>query len=59
MDICLQLTELVKLLDSEEAQARSQGFSTVTLTQEEVKKISDALVTANRKILRTSRELAN
>jgi 5-bromo-4-chloroindolyl phosphate hydrolysis protein len=58
VEICLQLDELVKLLNDEEAQARSQGYSTVTLTQEEVKRITEALANANQKILHIAERAA-
>lgn len=51
MDICQQLKELVNLLITEEAEARSRGFSTVTLTREEIEKLTTALTSANEEIL--------
>ncbi len=50
VDICKQLESLLKLLNSEVAQANQQGFNTITLTDEEVAKITNALSEANKQI---------
>lgn len=57
MEICLQLTELVKLLKDEEAQAKRQGYNTVTLTQQELMRITKTLALASKKIAHTSSEV--
>lgn len=58
MEICKQIDELLKLLSDEEAQANSQGFSTVTLTREELSKVTEALALANQKISHSHRSVA-
>ena len=51
MGICQQLEELVSLLTAVEAEARNRGFNTVTLTHEEIGKLTTALTSANEEIL--------
>jgi arsenate reductase-like glutaredoxin family protein len=51
MDFCEQLKALVKLLNAETVEASSQGYSTVTLTHDEVAKITQALSQANQQIV--------
>jgi len=50
MEFGKQLDALVKLLNSEKVEASNQGYNTVTLTHDEVSKITQALSQANQKI---------
>lgn len=50
MEISKQLDDLVKLLNTEKAQASRQGYNTVTLTHEEVLKITQAMSLAHQNI---------
>ena len=54
MEICQNLADLVKLLNQEKAQASAQGYSTVTLTHEEVAKIAQAMNAASQSISQTA-----
>ncbi len=50
MEIINQLNELVDLLNAEKQQASQSGYSTVTLTHEEVMKITITMANASQKI---------
>lgn len=48
VEIIQQLDELLELLNSEKENASGQGFSTITLTHDEVSMITNALTQINQ-----------
>ena len=58
MEICKELNDLVKLLNDEKEQSTNQGFSTVTLTHDEVVRITQVLSDANQKITKPQHQSA-